>query len=217
MFCGKCGTKNNDGVTFCAGCGASLNGRQPERAHSPAARNASNKNQKIGIIAVAVAAVVIISLIFTLFGGRGYKATVNKYMNAQFDGNAKAILKLVHKTMRDDVLEDKGYDEDEIDELAKDYKEDEKESLEYFFDLFGVKPKYSYKIEDVEDVTDDDLDDLKDEYEEEYDLKVSAAKIVEVGVTIDLGGDSEPVTRHVYLIKVGRSWYLDTENMWSIF
>ena len=68
----------------------------------------------------------------------------------------------------------------------------------------------------VEDVTDDDLDDLKANYED-INVKVSAAKTVEVEFT--LKGDETEVSNslEISVIKVDRSWYLDLYTMGNLF
>ena len=76
--------------------------------------------------------------------------------------------------------------------------------------------KLSYKMTNVEDVTDDDLDDLKSNYED-INVKVSAAKTVEVEFT--LKGDETEVSNslEISVIKVDRSWYLDLYTMGNLF
>ena len=68
----------------------------------------------------------------------------------------------------------------------------------------------------AEDVTDDDLDDLKSNYED-INVKVSAAKTVEVEFTSK--GDETEVSNslEISVIKVDRSWYLDLYTMGNLF
>ena len=75
---------------------------------------------------------------------------------------------------------------------------------------------YSYKMTNVEDVTGDDLNDLKSNYED-INVKVSAAKTVEVEFT--LKGDETEISNslEVSVIKVDRSWYLDLYTMGNLF
>ena len=73
MFCGKCGAKNLDDATFCRECGAPLNEGRGENAATatrviPA--QSSQRNRKIGIIAVAVVVVVAAIVLIALLGGR---------------------------------------------------------------------------------------------------------------------------------------------------
>lgn len=57
---------------------------------------------------------------------------------------------------------------------------------------------------------------MKEKYED-IDVKVSAAKTVEVKVMIKAGETENSNTLDISVIKVGRSWYLDPETMGSIF
>lgn len=216
MFCGKCGTKNADGATFCTGCGAKLNGEQTAKSGTSIAVNPNDKNRKVGIIAVAVVAVIISGLIIALFGGRSYKATVEKFVNAQFDADAEAIVELIPEKMIVYALEEEGYDDDEIDKLIDEANEELQDQLDYIDKYLGEGWTVSYKILDVEDVTGDDLDDLKDDYED-IDIKVAAAKTVEVELTVKAGETESSNSLDISVIKVGRSWYLDMENMGSVF
>lgn len=216
MFCGKCGVKNADNATFCTGCGAKLNGGRVVKSSTPVVVKSNDKNRKVGMIAVAVISVIVIALIIALFGGRSYKATVEKFINAQFDADAEAIFELIPEKMIDCVLEEEGYDDDELEEFIEEGNEELQDQLDYIERYLGKGWTVSYEILTVEDVIDDDLDDLKDDYED-IDIKVSAAKTVEVELTVKAGETENSNSLDISLIKVGRSWYLDLESMGGIF
>lgn len=216
MFCGKCGEKNADDATFCAGCGANLNGGQITKSGTSAAVNPSDKNRKVGIIAVVTIAVVVIGIIVALFGGRSYKATVKKFVNAQFDADAEAILELIPKEMIEYALEEEGYDDDELDEFIEEGNEELQDQLDSIEEYLGADWSVSYEILSVEDVTGDDLDDLKDDYED-IDIKISAAKTLKIELTVKAGETESSNSLDLSVIKVGRSWYMDFASMGSIF
>lgn len=216
MFCGKCGVKNADDATFCTGCGAKLNGGQTSPKATTVVASSNDKNRKVGIIAVAVIAIVVIGIIIALFGGRGYKATVEKFVNAQFDADAEAIFELIPEKMIDYALEEEGYDDDELDEFIEEANEELQDQLDYIERYLGEDWDVTYTILSTEDLTGDDLDDLKDDYED-IDIKVSAAKTVEVELTVKAGETETSNSLDVSVIKIGRSWYLDLESMGSIF
>lgn len=211
MFCGKCGMKNMDDAAFCSGCGEKLNVDSTHDNGKP-----ENQNRKVGMIAVAVAAVVMIALIIGLFGGRGYKATIEKFVNAQFDADVKTLFKLLPKDVVKYALEEEGYDDDELDEFMDEIEErlqDELDSIESYLDEDW---SYSYEILEIKNITGDDLDDLKDEYRD-MDVKVSAAKDVEIEFTITAGETEMDNSLDISVIKVGRSWYLDIATMGGLF
>ena len=216
MFCGKCGEKNIDDATFCAGCGAKLNGGQSAKSDTFVEVNPSDKNRKVGIIAVVTVAVIVIGIIVALFGGRSYKATVKKFVNAQFDADAEAILELIPKKMVEYALEEEGYDDDELDEFIEEGNEELQDQLDYFEEYLGEDWNVSYEILSVEAVKGDALDDLKDGYGR-IDIKVSAVKTLKIEFTIKAGETESSNSLDVSVIKVGRSWYLDLESMGSIF
>lgn len=216
MFCGKCGVQNTDDAMFCAGCGAKLNEDQPLSSDTPLVVNSGEKNRKIGMIAVCVIAVLLIGLLFILFGGRGYKTTVKKFVDAQFDADAKAIMQLIPDKMIDYVMEDEGYDEDDWDQFIEEGNESLESAMDSIDRYFGDDWKVSYEITDTEDVKGDDLADLKEDYKD-IGIKVSAAKTVEVELTVKADETESSNTVDISLIKIGRSWYLDIESMGNIF
>ena len=214
MFCGKCGTKNADDATFCTGFGAKLNGMQVTKRDISVAVNTNDKNRKVGIIVVGVIAVIVIGLIIALFGGRSYKSTVNKFVNASMEADAKAIVSLIPDKVIDYIMDEEEYEDE--DEMLDDLEEELRNQIDYIERYFGEDWKVSHEILSVEEVTGDDLDDLKDDYED-MDIKVSAAKTVEVQLTVKAGETESSNSMDVSVIKVGRSWYLDMESMGDIF
>lgn len=216
MFCGKCGVKNNDDAMFCTECGAKLNGGQAVKSETSITATLNDKNRKVGMIAVVAVGVIVIIAAIALFGGRSYKATVEKFVDAQFDADAKAIFELIPEEMIDYALEEEGYDDDELDELIEEANENLQDQLDDIERYLGENWEVSYEILSVEDVAGDDLDDLKDDYED-IDIKVSDAKTVEVQLTVKADETESSNSLDVSVIKVGRSWYLDLESMGSIF
>lgn len=216
MFCGKCGTENNDNAAFCSNCGAKLKQSSPASTAASPLSASNNKNRKIGIIAAAAALVVIIILGTALFGGRSYKSTIDTYVTAQFDADAEAVFKLIPDKMMDYMLEEDGYDSRDLDDFideAGDMLQDQLDTLDSYL---GEGWTSEYEILYTEDLKGDDLDAIKDSYED-TDVKVSAAKIVEVEMTVKADETESSNTLEIYLIKVGRSWYLDVMSMGGLF
>lgn len=216
MFCGKCGAKNADNVEFCTNCGAKLNKGTVPKTTVAAVTNQNDKNRKVGMIAVGVAAVAVVILGIFLFGGRSYKATIEKFVDAQFDANAEAIFDLMPAKMIDYALEQDGYDSDDLDDLIDDANEDLQDQLDSLDRYLGEEWKVTYEIVDEENVKGDDLDDIKDAYED-ADVKVSAAKNIEIELTVTADETESSNSLDVSVIKVGRSWYLDVMSMGNLF
>lgn len=240
MFCGKCGMKNSDNAMFCSGCGAELNsaqmagnnpaqmyGNNPTQMHgnnqaatvmrNPAyAASPDGKNRKKSIILIAAIAVIAIALVAVVFGGRSYEKTIDKYVEATYEGDVETILELIPKKAMLYALEDEGYHYDELDEFIEDASEEMEYQLDRVKDYIGDNWKITHEIVYVEDILGDDLEYLQDDYEE-LDIDVSAAKNVKVGITIKVGEDEYSNSMHVSVIKVGRSWYLDLDSMGSLF
>lgn len=201
MFCGKCGTQNADDALVCSSCGAKLSVDQA----SQAATDASVKNRKVGMAAVAVAAVLVVVLIFSLFGGRSYEATVKKLGKAMLKADAKAIVNLFPGQAIDFV---KSFGDKEYNKFIEDGKDRLQDRLDDVSDDGAMS--VSYKIVSTEDITGRTLERLIAGYKN-VDVEVSAAKTIE----IELINKEETYSRSidVSLIKVGRSWYLDFDSV----
>lgn len=215
MFCGKCGAQNADNAEFCTNCGAKLKKSSSEKKVLTVP-DQNDKNKKIGIIAVSVIVIIIAVIGSVLLGGRSYKATIEKFVDAEFKADAEAIFDLLPENMIDYALEQDGYDSDDLDDLIDDANETLQDQLDSLDSYLGESWKISYEILDTEDIKGDDLDDIKDAYED-ADVKVSAAKDVEIEITAKADETESSNSLDISLIKVGRSWYLDVMSMGDLF
>ena len=138
---------------------------------------------------------------------------IDTFVTSQFAVDAQSIVELLPEKVVDKALEETGYSKTELVDEANDSLKKQVDSLDQ---SLGDDWKLSYKMTNVEDVTDDDLDDLKSNYED-INVKVSAAKTVEVEFT--LKGDETEVSNslEISVIKVDRSWYLDLYTMGNLF
>lgn len=201
MLCKKCGTENPDGAKYCSKCGKALN-----------EKSTAKKNREKGIVLALCVIVAVVLLVYTL-GGRSYKKTIDTFVTSQFAVDAQSIVELLPEKVVDKALEETGYSKTELVDEANDSLKKQVDSLDQ---SLGDDWKLSYKMTNVEDVTGDDLNDLKSNYED-INVKVSAAKTVEVEFT--LKGDETEVSNslEISVIKVDRSWYLDLYTMGNLF
>jgi len=201
MLCKKCGTENPDGAKYCSKCGKALN-----------EKSTAKKNREKGIVLALCVIVAVVLLVYTL-GGRSYKKTIDTFVTSQFAVDAQSIVELLPEKVVDKALEETGYSKTELVDEANDSLKKQVDSLDQ---SLGDDWKLSYKMTNVEDVTGDDLNDLKSNYED-INVKVSAAKTVEVEFT--LKGDETEISNslEVSVIKVDRSWYLDLYTMGNLF
>lgn len=201
MLCKKCGTENPDGAKYCSKCGKALN-----------EKSTAKKNREKGIVLALCVIVAVVLLVYTL-GGRSYKKTIDTFVTSQFAVDAQSIVELLPEKVIDKELEETGYSKTELVEETNDSL---KKQVDYIDQYLGDDWKLSYKMTNVEDVTGDDLNDLKSNYED-INVKVSAAKTVEVEFT--LKGDETEISNslEVSVIKVDRSWYLDLYTMGNLF
>lgn len=161
------------------------------------------ENKFFGPIVVAVVAVIVVILAILLFSGRSEKATVRKYVKAYFTGNEKSMARLIHRKELKVMLEDADLDKDELDELF-----DFEDLMEEFEGYYGDKWKYSYEIETIVSYHGETLEEGKDEYDDEYEMKISAAKMYRILVEVEGEDEDDEEWLTISLVKVGGSWYV---------
>ena len=216
MFCGKCGAKNDDNAEFCTSCGAKLNKYVPGAEKTVPVTYKSDKKRRGGMIAALIAVAAVILLGVVMFGGRSYKATIKKYADASFDADAKAIFDLIPEKVVDYEMEQEEADSDDLRDVIDEANGMLQDQLDSIDSYLGEGSKGSYKILDAENIRGDDLDDIKDAYKD-AGVRVSAAKRVEIELTVKKDGKENSNSLDVPLIKVGRSWYLDAMSMNDLF
>lgn len=223
MFCGKCGTQNSESARFCKACGAPMEpipGRpplgSPPEGSGAAGAAASSRNRKVGMAAVGIgAAVIVIAVVFALFGGRSYKSTINTFMDSVLSGDATEIVDLIPKQLIDELIEESGYSKKEIIDELEDMCEEVELSIGMATAFLGDSMKITYKVTEAEDVSNKALRELKEEYEE-FDVTVRAAKNVDVELSVKADGYDSSNTITIPVIKVGRAWYLDVYSLAEI-
>lgn len=211
MYCGNCGTKNDDTAAFCQACGSPLTAAPGANAGA-AVISQRQADRKKGIIAV-VAAVVVIALVgWLLFGGRGYKATVEKFFEACMDGDVQGVFELIPNDVIKSTMESRGYDKGDMQNFVNQTENELKGMLALGGVITGDMDLDVDIIGDT-DITGEQLKTLQAEYKDEYNVKVKKAKIVNVNVSLDSSIFSGAQDLEIPVIKVGRSWYLDVNSL----
>lgn len=215
MYCGKCGAKNESGATFCGACGAPLGAAKPNStviygepgAPAGVTKAQGNKHKTIGVAAVVVAMIAIFGVFSLFFGGKGPEATVERFLDAVMESDTETMLALVPPKVLN-LVESAGYSKEEYARQLESMT-GELGSVAGILESLGGDVKISYKVVDTEDVDADKMRDLKEGYQEEFDMKVKDAKLVEVELRMEGFGQSETGTFTIPVIKSGRTWYLD--------
>lgn len=116
MVCMNCGTENQDGVKFCAGCGAQIVETYEEKpTHAPRASRPAKKKFTFGMVQLLVAVVSVLVLIFGvvhLFVDYVVETeTVTDSVDE--DGNKEYMVEegyvyksMIYKTIDEDVLQE---------------------------------------------------------------------------------------------------------------
>lgn len=208
MVCKNCGAEIDANVKFCDKCGA----EQVVAAAAPLAEGGAavvegdkNLNNKIGIIAVAVGALLVIIFIIAIIAGIGGspKSVANKYLTATFKKySVSAMLKTLPEDYVEYMAEESYYDdEDEMIEEAQEIFDELKDTIKDD----GIK--VSWKIDKVSDSKKDEKKKF-DDMEDELDLDIKDYKTVKVKLTKNEDGDKDTTTIKIYTGKIGGKWYV---------
>lgn len=219
MFCGKCGAKLEEGVTFCPQCGTPT-GAAPTAETAGTAPAAKKPNLPVLVGAVVLVAVIVVSLLFAVgpLGGRSAEKTIDQLFESVLNADTRGLMSLVPDGMVEAAMEESDMDEDEYEEQLDDMDEQLESSLSMMEALAGEDWTMTHEIVSTENITGEDLADLKDDYEE-YNVKISAAKKLKLHITL-LDSEGEEVddsSTEMYVVKCGRDWCLDVNSMGNIF
>lgn len=203
-FCENCGAEMNDNDVVCQHCGP-----QAEPAVEPVVENTANgtsnsansmDTKNIAIIGgIAVAVIVVLIIIFSIFGG-GWKKPIDNY----FKGMGKFNADKYEKAYVEFIADDMDIDDDSMEKME-----------DYFEDEYGEKIKISYKIKEKEKIKKDDLEKVQ-EYVEEYyeeDVKITKGYKVKVKATIKGKDKEETNTEDMYVYKVDGKWGIISESL----
>ncbi len=214
MFCEKCGKENPAEAKFCEGCGATLEGTPAAGGAQAVFENvkaavggADQKVVKIGIIAAAVAVVLILLAIFGAFKPGSVKA-LTKAHKGYLNANAKAYFAVQwspyteayewEKDEKNEVIE-------ETQEELKDAKAERKdEKVKITFKNYKVSKKYKKS----------EVNKIADYMEENWDYdvdshKLQAVQVVKYTEVVKEDGDTDSDTEEVVMIKVKGKWYVE--------
>ena len=126
------------------------------------------------------------------------------------------VIDLVPSKVYKNALESNGYTQEELDYLVTQAEQEIQDSLDSALGVSGDNWDYSYTISNETDLNGAELDQIKDSYSA-MDVNVSAAKTVDIKVTVS-GDDLETSeSMSIPLIKVGKSWYLDAITAGNLF
>lgn len=165
-----------------------------------------SKENRQKVIAIGVAAIAILVVLLIALSGRSANATVKKYVKASLSGDVDKIVKLIPEDALDTALYESKMDEEE----AMEYIEKKYSKMhDQLYEVMGDDWKYSFKIVDDDDVSKKELREIQELYEEDCDLKVKAAKMIEIELTIKFDGNKATGKMEIPVVKIGRSWYLD--------
>lgn len=205
-FCENCGAEMEDNETVCKHCQSGTNTNVQSTTQESVSDNTAtvkndtssaktNNTKKYAIIGgVAIAIVVLLIIIFSIFGG-GYKKPLDYRTKGMQNCDAEIYLKAypefidMDKLINDDLLDT---------QLNRDE------------DIYGEKIKYSYKISDKDKVKKDDLEDVQEYIENKYkeEVKVSSGYKLKVKETTEGKKSDSTKTNTRYVYKIDGKWYL---------
>lgn len=149
--------------------------------------------------------VIIGVVLFIVFSCRGYKKTVDQFLAASLDADARGMISLTPKEyisygIKTGVIESRR-------ELIADTKEVALASKRERDSAYGKGWEYDYEITDTCRYNADELDMYK--YYNDYIESARAAMEVDVVLTIE---DSETLYITLLLLRIGSKWYVADMN-----
>lgn len=214
MFCGKCGSKNVDGASFCEVCGAPIGTapRPVSAAEKTVQVSDARTNRKVGLIAVGVCVVVLLLGIFLIAHGRSATKTAETLMDGILDGDATVFVDVLPDKLIKEVMKERGISRKEMEEELSEYGEDMQYALGLASGFLGDSVKITYKVLEPERFSAEELREVKRTYKD-LGITIKAASWVPVRISIRADGYNDSDTLNVPVIQVGRSWYLDISNI----
>ncbi len=211
-FCMKCGYRTTDDAKKCNNCGATFPSMRPDikdfLPKLPTLNSPKYKEMvaRIGKLALPVAAVIIVILIF-IFGivvpNTGAKGALKKYFSAIENQNVQKYIAVMPEG------EKQIYDIVEGTELEEEVEDKLKDTIESLEEKYGDKIKISLKITKVDDMTSKELKVIKSAYKLDEDLElIEIEEGVEIDFDIEYKGedDSESGDGVAYVIKEDGKW-----------
>ena len=230
MFCEKCGKENPAEAKFCEECGAVFEPVVAEEAPAESApvesapaenpvqdvvnnvkaaiSGADEKVVKIGIIAGAVAVVLILLAIFGAFQPASLKA-LKKLNKAGLTANAKAYYSVIWSPYTEQYSWEKDEKNEAIEEMKEEMQDEKTERKEdgtkISFKNYKVTKKYKKsEVNKIADYAEEHWDYDVDEF------KLQAVQVVKCTMVEKEDGDTDSDTEEAVMIKVKGKWYLDT-------
>lgn len=162
------------------------------------------------IIGGAAGALVLVLVCAALFGGRGYKKTVDVFIKSGFEtSDAMAIMSLL-------PFKEAGFDEEDLEDVIEPLEDACDDLQRQLKDVFGRDWELTYTITDDKPQDEDELESIQDDYEDDYGIEVKDARVVRVKLRFKGSKDSETTILPLPLVKIGRSWYIDYVTMGGI-
>ena len=177
MYCGNCGTQNDDRAMFCQNCGAKLEGRAGGNQNQQWQQNIDYSYQNE-------------------IPGQG-----------ALDGDIEKVVSVIPEG----YMEYYGVDRSTVIDMVEEALDDSG-----LYDLLDEDWEFNYEIGDAEDIKGAELQEIKDDCSDSG-VKVSAAKSVDLKLTVTTEDGPESETVSIPLIKVGRKWYINIEEFMGLF
>lgn len=204
-YCQNCGSVMNDDQVVCAVCGT-------QNEVDPAAAKGFDKSKLPVLIGVGVGAVavivVLVILLTSIFGGGGWKAAYNNYIDVTIKGKFDKVEKLAPKEYWEFVEDEQDKDIDDIKDTLEENYDDTMDMLE---EEYGDNISVSFKAEKEKKLKDKKVEKIAEALEEAYDIdEKSVTEVIEVKgeMTIKGSDDDDDEDAEFTFAKIGGTWYM---------
>jgi len=171
-----------------------------------------SKNQIVGIAAVVIGLIIVISVISSV-ASNAFK----KPIDMMFEGMVKSKAELIVKSMYDEeMLDDNKVDYDDMVDKFDDSMDDISDALE---DEFGKHVKITYKVLKKKELKKKTIKNYEDMYKDSYDFKAHIEKGYEVKIEARIKGsddDDEDKMEFTVLKIKDHGWKLAPQGQYGI-
>ena len=171
-------------------------------------------NRRTGVAVLAVLAFIMVALTLFAVSGRSYRSTVDQFFNASFEADAAQILELAPEKVAVYLQEEAGFDS--LEEMIKDANKELQKNVDSLDRYLGDDWEVDVEITNVEVLTNQELADVEEMYED-FDLKVSNAKMLEVEFVVRSEQSENSTNLEIPVVKIGRNWYLNALEFNGLF
>ena len=150
----------------------------------------------------------VVALIIFLAVLNSPRLVAERFYEAFVEADCEKMLKYLPEDVRRVYM-------GEDDEAQKEWAETASQSQKDLFERLNVNNEdwhLEYKVEEIEKMDQADFDELQEHYQETYDCRINAARVITLEEVTHANGKESSRECTVYVIRIGLRWYMEWES-----